>query len=506
MASGRGDSARTEQMFLPEIGNFTEFTSRTKFSRKVVIEEEFSESEVSIKTPVCEARKTTGSGLFSKKPNNMRESDIQLTNSSCCPEGTEDNHGALSGRISLPEAELRSDWPTSSRKRTKSSSPDDAGSFDKNAPEDGVTSDQSSVIPGVISPKRLFRKTVSKVNNVLLAGRLPSSVASGKCGCAGRLSVDATIRDGNQMINPRRKSFSIDGLRQFEVTKIDRCLLYAVLRPLIIAMKSAGVFYIRDKNRLVQIDASASYKKLNKHRVFNGLHIAYCVVICLIFAVNFVLSFWTLIRIEIFRLSFETTFALTWCILWLESFLRVFVCLVTCAAEENNLTALLCQIEKVCYADGIIPYEQSLGKFKMAFFSLSCIDVIAAIAVNAYAFFFDDSLLELMEHLWHYADDYAHSVGYVFFRIAVLLSVGLSKATSAMNTSLFAIVTYILYKEFVFFCRNLAAKITTDGEFPCNLEKFRLNHEARCKLVDTTNGVFKVSGHQKTSYSGFVSL
>ena len=487
MASKGAKGDKREGKFLPETDFVNEVTSRTIFSRKVVIEEEFSESEFSFTTSVGQQKGTTDGGLSGRKANNVDMFNVQISSTK--------KKQPYSQPARMPNSETHQDIPGTCQLQTQSSSSLNVPrKFQSTVPESEMETEEQKHVQRLTSRKKTFKNTVSKLNDVLSTGRLPGHPElSSSCPRTGGLSFQTAMRDGNKLLNPRRKSFSVDGLREFQITSLESCLLYANFKPLLSALKAAGIFYVKDTKNMSQFESGSSRGKAAKEKVIRNLHVAYCCVVFLIFVTNFILSFWTLVSIENFRLTFETTFALTWCILWLESCLISLVCLVTCATDSRNLTALLCHVEKVCYKDRIIPYQESLSKFLLAFFCLSCVDIFAAFAINMYALFFNDSLIAMMGHLWHYLADDTTSVAYVIFRIIVLVSVTLCKASSVLNTSLFAVITYILYKEFVSFCRSLAAKITLEGDFPCNLEKFRLNHEARCKLVETTNNLFKVS-------------
>ena len=58
-----------------------------------------------------------------------------------------------------------------------------------------------------------------------------------------------------------------------------------------------------------------------------------------------------------------------------------------------------------------------------------------------------------------------------------------------LTMSFYAVICYVLYKEFEYFCRTFAMKIRDDGTFTDDLEKFRISHQKRCKVVEHTDQV-----------------
>jgi len=64
-------------------------------------------------------------------------------------------------------------------------------------------------------------------------------------------------------------------------------------------------------------------------------------------------------------------------------------------------------------------------------------------------------------------------------------------AVATLSLTFYTIVCYILYKEFDYFRRTFVMKIRQDGYFTDCIEKFRVGHQRRCRLVRSSDGIFK---------------
>lgn len=73
----------------------------------------------------------------------------------------------------------------------------------------------------------------------------------------------------------------------------------------------------------------------------------------------------------------------------------------------------------------------------------------------------------------------------------ILLLTFVNTQVAILTLSFYTVICYILYKEFEYLCRTFTLKIREDGQFLDSLEKFRIRHQRRCKLVERADDLFK---------------
>ena len=84
-----------------------------------------------------------------------------------------------------------------------------------------------------------------------------------------------------------------------------------------------------------------------------------------------------------------------------------------------------------------------------------------------------------------------HLPGIFYFKVFLLFITTLNTIVTTLSLTFYVIVCYVLYKEFEYLRRTLATKITVEGYFSDDLEKFRLRHQKRCQLVEEADQLFK---------------
>jgi hypothetical protein len=130
-------------------------------------------------------------------------------------------------------------------------------------------------------------------------------------------------------------------------------MLYDILKPLFWAMKLSGIFFVRPKGAALFHSSARCLKSVSLAQI-------YCLVILNIVTVNFVRSFWAFSPEDGF--GYLLFFKMVWTILWFDSASRCIFFNVMWFLKKDGLQALFLSIEKICYSDGIIPYESSLKK------------------------------------------------------------------------------------------------------------------------------------------------
>ena len=71
-------------------------------------------------------------------------------------------------------------------------------------------------------------------------------------------------------------------------------------------------------------------------------------------------------------------------------------------------------------------------------------------------------------------------VAYIWvYKSFLLLVIALNILVSCLSMTFYIIICYILYKEFEYLCRTFGMKISSDGHFVDDLEKFRITHQQR---------------------------
>lgn len=137
-----------------------------------------------------------------------------------------------------------------------------------------------------------------------------------------------------------------------ELDSLTETMLYGILKYLFWAMKVSGIFFVRPKGAaLFQMSSARCLKSVSLAQI-------YCLVILLILSVNLIRSFWAFSADDGF--GYMLFFKMIWTILWYDSASRCLFFNIMWYKKKNGLQAFFISIEKICYSDGIIPYESSL--------------------------------------------------------------------------------------------------------------------------------------------------
>ena len=141
---------------------------------------------------------------------------------------------------------------------------------------------------------------------------------------------------------------------------------------------------------------------------------------------------------------------------------------------------LLIRMDCIFFDDGIIPYEQGLRKVMYVTMSTTAVTLVIVSSLFGYGFFANDvSLAGVYDiALTPYTATTNTALDYIY-KTVVLLMIVWNTVVSLLFICLFVIVCYILYKEFEYLCRTFRLKISSDGTFTDDLERFRLTHQSR---------------------------
>ena len=259
MAQSHESSAdpKNGNTFTPEAGRPGEMTSRSMLARRMIIMEEFSEHEVKISAPSSQdnpkSTEDVKSGTLPKRTGMFNFGKTGVGSAGSIPSAKESQEFVTEVR-SVSEKDLHnsSSSPTENDEVVKSSPihhQAEPATNQKNIVKPDAKNPEASTSatyqPDQHSPKKSFKGAASVVNHALVATRSPRHTRfSSHTGSPRRRNVPATMNLGSES-NLRRKSFSVDGVRCLQVTTIERCVLYDILRPLFIAMKIAGMFYVK---------------------------------------------------------------------------------------------------------------------------------------------------------------------------------------------------------------------------------------------------------------------
>lgn len=264
-----------------------------------------------------------------------------------------------------------------------------------------------------------------------------------------------------------------------DLQTIESSLLFKTLQPIFTAMKAFGLFYIS--------------KKTSHKRGLSGLirnctpTQAYCSFILFILIGNFLR---TLAALDMSgALDTVFFFKLLMIIFFYEAASRALIALIACSKKKGGLTDFFLNIDKVCYSDKIIPYENSLKHTMTIFLVMTLLLTLGNVGVMCYGFFGPADV----QHLFnlYLIPIPADLPGIIAFKLFIILLTLINSAVALLSLSFYTIICYVLYKEFEYLCRTFAMKIKEDGTFVDDLEKFRLRHQKRCKLVEEADALFK---------------
>ena len=266
-----------------------------------------------------------------------------------------------------------------------------------------------------------------------------------------------------------------------DLQSITDSLLYAKLHPILVCMSAVGIFYVRRPRR------THGHNPFQLLRNSSPLQI-YCGGVVVALVLNFARS------LTVFGRGpndFDDTlfFKLMIVISFYESASRSVLANVACRRRKNGLQTLFHSIDRTCYPDGIIPYEQSLRFWVRAFLALTLVLGGLNVSMTAYGMFAPADIRTLFD--LYLSPVPVDVTGVLAFKIFVLALTVVNSCVAILSLAFFTVICYVLYKEFEYLCRTFAMKIRDDGAFGDDLERFRIRHQRRCKLVEETDQIFK---------------
>jgi hypothetical protein len=214
---------------------------------------------------------------------------------------------------------------------------------------------------------------------------------------------------------------------------------------------------------------------------------AYCSFILIILIINFLRTLPALSSLSSFDNVFF--FKLLMIIFFYEAASRALIALLSCFRKKGGLQEFYLNIDSVCYSDHIIPYEDSLRHAMTGFLVMSLFLTVCNVGVMFYGFFGPSEVRDLFD--LYLIPVPADLPGILAFKLFNVLLTFINSAVALLSLSFYSITCYVLYKEFEYLCRTFAMKIKEDGTFVDDLEKFRLRHQKRCKLVEDADQLFK---------------
>lgn len=135
-------------------------------------------------------------------------------------------------------------------------------------------------------------------------------------------------------------------------------LTYAKFHSVVVAMKATGLFFVPRK--VVQGGPLSLIRNVTAQQ-------AYCLAVTLGLFINFIRSLFAFADDTSGNTSNVLFFKLMVSIFFYEAFSRAALAYVSCRRGKKGLQSLFLDIDRVCFADRIIPYENSL-RFWIRFF------------------------------------------------------------------------------------------------------------------------------------------
>ena len=263
-----------------------------------------------------------------------------------------------------------------------------------------------------------------------------------------------------------------------DLRSIEDCLLYDMMKPLFFCMKVSGIFFIKRKR---------SQEPGIKGWLRNcTLLQAYCLFICSVLLINFLRFFAAFDGLDNFDSVLFFKFLIA--IFFYEAMSRAFLAYYSCI-KKRGLTELFLLMEKTCYSDGIVPYEVSLKRTMHALLVLTVIMSGTNVSVVAYGMLGSADVQHLFnQYLVPIPSDLPGILAFKVFLIFITL---INSVVATLSLTFFSIICFINYKEFEYLCRTFHMKIKDDGSFQDDIEKFRIRHQCRCKVIQETDQIFK---------------
>lgn len=268
-----------------------------------------------------------------------------------------------------------------------------------------------------------------------------------------------------------------------DLRTVDSTLVYKVLRPFFWSMRVAGIFFIR---RLGGLDAVSSSTGCCSRRFRGCLRRmpakseTFSCFVCVLLGLNVIRSFSAFDSGSGFNQTFS--FKLTWMALWFEGFSRTLLSVIFWHRRKGGFQEFLINLDTIFFTDGIVPYETALSKMMTVFLVVTSIILCITVALFSYGISSKNPDLHGVYDvaLTPYKVDPDGPVALdVVVRVAVLIMFTWNVLVCLLFIGFFAIVCYLLYKEFEYLCRTFKLKITDDGRFTDDLERFRVTHQSR---------------------------
>ena len=180
----------------------------------------------------------------------------------------------------------------------------------------------------------------------------------------------------------RKKSLkafqNLDDLKRIEDT-----LMYNKLKPLIQFMKLIGIFFVRKRG-------SFSKSPVGIMQSMTPLQV-YCLFTVLVLLANYIRTLAAFNGNDGFGAIFF--FKILTSIFAYEAMSRAFIAYWSCKKKVKGIRHIFLAMDRICFSDGIMPYEGPLQHTMLAFIGLSVAVSLADVAMTSWVTFFDGNVL-----------------------------------------------------------------------------------------------------------------
>lgn len=287
--------------------------------------------------------------------------------------------------------------------------------------------------------------------------------------------------------NGRSRSTGAAQRTAADLRTVDSTLVFKVLRPYFWVMRISGIFFIRPRGAQ-HLSTSGGGGGVGRGRTFENLPNmpnggqVFCCFVCILFGANFLRSLSAFNSKTDF--NYTVSFKVTWMVLWFEGFTRTLLSAIFWYRHKGGYQEFFVRLDTLFFTDGIVPYEDSLAKMMTSCVVVTVVVVIVSGVIFSFGIFADNPDLRgvynvaLAPYTTQFPDGLPVAISYVI-RVTILVVICGNMAVSFVFIGFFCIVCYLFYKEFEYLSRTFKLKITDDGRFTDDLERFRVNHQNR---------------------------
>lgn len=187
------------------------------------------------------------------------------------------------------------------------------------------------------------------------------------------------VNRNNKIVAFRHKSIHSPD----EIKLVQSSLLYCTLKPLFYSMMVFGIFFFRAR--------TSNFIGQSRIRSCTGLQV-YCTGMCVFLVVNLLRTFSVFNSDEQF--GYLLFFKIMVFIFWYECASRAILANYICW-KKKGLPELFLTLDRICYSDGIIPYERYLRR-KTIIITICCsLYVLSNTGLTAYGLFGPEKVQKL---------------------------------------------------------------------------------------------------------------